>query len=241
MKPLPTLRQLRYLVAVVDRCHFGQAADACLVSQSTLSAGIQELEDLLGTPLLERTRRTVMPTPLGREIAERARSLLKDAEDSGGHHPRRRRSDGRPAASGGDSHHRPLPDSPRHARSAHELPQSQALSARGSNRPPARPAEQRGVGRRPARPALPDGRHRNAGHRRGSFLLRLPARTSSVRLGHRAPHRRGDGGFCCCWKTGIACAITRWPPARWTAPRATPCSRAPACTRWCRWSPTGWG
>jgi len=81
MKPLPTLRQLRYLVAVVDRCHFGQAADACLVSQSSLSAGIQELEDLLGTPLLERTRRTVMPTPLGREIAERARSLLKDAED----------------------------------------------------------------------------------------------------------------------------------------------------------------
>ncbi|SMH41723.1 hydrogen peroxide-inducible genes activator [Azospirillum agricola] len=81
MKPLPTLRQLRYLVAVVDRCHFGQAAEACLVSQSTLSAGIQELEDLLGTPLLERTRRSVMPTPLGREIAERARALLKEAED----------------------------------------------------------------------------------------------------------------------------------------------------------------
>jgi len=81
MKPLPTLRQLRYLVAVVDRCHFGQAADSCLVSQSTLSAGIQELEDLLGTPLLERTRRSVLPTPLGREIAERARALLKDAED----------------------------------------------------------------------------------------------------------------------------------------------------------------
>ncbi len=81
MKPLPTLRQLRYLVAVVDRCHFGQAAEACLVSQSTLSAGIQELEELLGTPLLERTRRSVLPTPLGREIAERARALLKDAED----------------------------------------------------------------------------------------------------------------------------------------------------------------
>lgn len=81
MTPLPTLRQLRYLVAVVDRCHFGQAAEACLVSQSTLSAGIQELEELLGTPLLERTRRSVMPTPLGREIAERARVLLKGAED----------------------------------------------------------------------------------------------------------------------------------------------------------------
>ncbi len=81
MKPLPTLRQLQYLVAVVDRCHFSRAAEACLVSQSTLSAGIQELEDLLGTPLLERTRRSVLPTPLGREIAERARALLKGAED----------------------------------------------------------------------------------------------------------------------------------------------------------------
>lgn len=81
MKPLPTLRQLRYLVAVVDRCHFSRAAEACLVSQSTLSAGIQELEDLLGAPLLERTRRSVMPTPLGRDIAERARVLLKGAED----------------------------------------------------------------------------------------------------------------------------------------------------------------
>lgn len=81
MKPTPTLRQLRYLVAVVDRCHFGHAAAACLVSQSTLSAAIQELEDLLGAPLLERTKRTVVPTPLGRDIAERARSLLKAAED----------------------------------------------------------------------------------------------------------------------------------------------------------------
>lgn len=81
MKPTPTLRQLRYLVAVVDRCHFGHAAEACLVSQSTLSAAIQELEDLLGAPLLERTKRTVVPTPLGRDIAERARNLLKAAED----------------------------------------------------------------------------------------------------------------------------------------------------------------
>ena len=81
MKPIPTLRQLRYLVAVVDRCHFGQAAEDCLVSQSTLSAAILELEDLLGTPLLERTKRSVVPTPLGREIAGRARDLLKHAED----------------------------------------------------------------------------------------------------------------------------------------------------------------
>ncbi|WP_374444791.1 hydrogen peroxide-inducible genes activator [Stella sp.] len=81
MKPTPTLRQLRYLVAVVDRCHFGQAADACLVSQSTISAGIQELEDLLGVQLLERTKRSVVPTPIGRAVAERARGLLREAED----------------------------------------------------------------------------------------------------------------------------------------------------------------
>jgi LysR family hydrogen peroxide-inducible transcriptional activator len=80
-KPVPTLRQLRYLVAIVDRCHFGQAAEACLIGQSTLSAAIQELEDLLGAPLLERTRRCVVPTALGREIASRARVLLKGAED----------------------------------------------------------------------------------------------------------------------------------------------------------------
>ena len=81
MKPTPTLRQLRYLVAVVDRCHFGQAAAACNVSQSTLSASVQELEELLGAPLLERTKRSVVPTALGRNVAERARGLLKGAED----------------------------------------------------------------------------------------------------------------------------------------------------------------
>jgi LysR family hydrogen peroxide-inducible transcriptional activator len=81
MRALPTLRQLAYLVAVVDRCHFGQAAQACAVTQSTLSAGIRELEEVLGAPLLERTRRQVVPTPLGREMAARARDLLKGAED----------------------------------------------------------------------------------------------------------------------------------------------------------------
>lgn len=80
MKPTPTLRQLRYLVAVIDRRHFGQAAEACFVGQSTLSAGIQELENLLGASLLERTKRSVVPTALGLEIAARARPLLKEAE-----------------------------------------------------------------------------------------------------------------------------------------------------------------
>jgi LysR family hydrogen peroxide-inducible transcriptional activator len=81
MAILPTLRQLRFLVAVVDEQHFGRAAEACLVGQSTLSAGIQELEALLGVQLLERTKRSVRPTPVGRELAERSRSLLRGAED----------------------------------------------------------------------------------------------------------------------------------------------------------------
>ena len=81
MKTLPTLRQLRFLVAVADRRHFGHAAEACFVGQSTLSAAIQELEEGLGVTLIERTRRSVAPTSIGLEIVERARALLKDAED----------------------------------------------------------------------------------------------------------------------------------------------------------------
>ncbi len=84
MKPtphLPTLRQLQYLVAVVELKHFGKAAERCFVSQSTLSAGIQELEELLGNTLLERNKRRVMPTRIGEEIADKARHLLALAVD----------------------------------------------------------------------------------------------------------------------------------------------------------------
>ena len=56
---LPTLKQLQYLVALEEHGHFGKAADACYVTQSTLSAGIRELESLLGLVLVERTRRVV--------------------------------------------------------------------------------------------------------------------------------------------------------------------------------------
>ena len=62
---LPTLKQLQYLVALHEHGHFGRAADASFVSQSTLSAGIRELESLLGVTLVERTRRVVRFTPLG--------------------------------------------------------------------------------------------------------------------------------------------------------------------------------
>ena len=80
MNDLPSLRQLRYLSALAEYRHFGRAAEACHVSQSTLSAGIQELEQRLGGALVERSKRNVRLTPLGEQVAERARALLADAE-----------------------------------------------------------------------------------------------------------------------------------------------------------------
>jgi len=78
---LPTLKQLQYLIALADHGHFGRAADACFVTQSTLSAGLRELESLIGITLVERTRRVVRFTPLGLRIADKARRVLREAEE----------------------------------------------------------------------------------------------------------------------------------------------------------------
>src|ERR1700741_691788 len=80
---LPTLKQLQYLVALKDHGHFGRAAEACFVTQSTMSAGIRELETLIGVTLVERTRRVVRFTPLGDRIADKARRVLREAEELG--------------------------------------------------------------------------------------------------------------------------------------------------------------
>ncbi|MBU4531423.1 MAG: LysR family transcriptional regulator [Hoeflea sp.] len=74
-----TLRQLGFLVAVADELNFSRAAEACYVTQPTMSAGIKELEARLGVVLIERTKRSVLLTPLGHEIVLRARALLLDA------------------------------------------------------------------------------------------------------------------------------------------------------------------
>lgn len=74
-----TLRQMRFLVALADSLNFSQAAEACFVTQPTLSAGIKELEAILGVQLFERTKRSVLLTPVGAKVAERARRLLLDA------------------------------------------------------------------------------------------------------------------------------------------------------------------
>jgi LysR family transcriptional regulator, hydrogen peroxide-inducible genes activator len=78
---LPTLKQLQYLVALEQHGHFGKAAEACYVTQSTLSAGIRELESLLGLVLVERTRRVVRFTPLGRKMVAKAHRILTEAEE----------------------------------------------------------------------------------------------------------------------------------------------------------------
>lgn len=80
MRALPNLRHLRYLVALHDHLNFSRAADACFVTQSTLSAGIRELESTLGVAVAERTKRSVLITPVGRRLVARARLLLRDAE-----------------------------------------------------------------------------------------------------------------------------------------------------------------
>ncbi|MEG3087319.1 hydrogen peroxide-inducible genes activator [Sphingomonas sp. PB4P5] len=80
---LPTLKQLQYLVALKDAGHFGRAAEGCFVTQSTLSAGIRELETLIGVVLVERTRRVVRFTPLGDRIADKARIVLREADELG--------------------------------------------------------------------------------------------------------------------------------------------------------------
>ena len=78
---MPTLRQLEYLVSVADFQHFGRAADACHVSQPTLSQQLRALEDRLGTTLIERRASGAELTPIGREIAARARRLIVEVQD----------------------------------------------------------------------------------------------------------------------------------------------------------------
>lgn len=78
---MPTLRQLEYLVAIADIKHFGRAAQASHVSQPTLSQQLHTLEKRLGVRLVERGLGSVELTPIGREIADRARLLLIEVRD----------------------------------------------------------------------------------------------------------------------------------------------------------------
>ena len=78
---LPTLKQLRYFVALSEHQHFARAAAACFVSQSAFSVAIRDLETLLGAGLVDRTNKNVTITAQGREVAEKARRVLQEAEE----------------------------------------------------------------------------------------------------------------------------------------------------------------
>ena len=74
-----TLTELKYIVAVAREKHFGKAAEACFVSQPTLSVAIKKLEDELEVKLFERSANEVSVTPLGEEIVRQAQSVLEQA------------------------------------------------------------------------------------------------------------------------------------------------------------------
>ncbi len=77
----PTLKQLRYLLVLSQTRNFTKAAELCFVGQSTLSAGLKELEDSLGVQLVERDKHSVSLTPVGMGVVERAQVILGQADD----------------------------------------------------------------------------------------------------------------------------------------------------------------
>jgi LysR family hydrogen peroxide-inducible transcriptional activator len=87
---MTTLRQLRFLVALDDMQSFSRAAELCNVTQSTLSTGLKELEAGLGSHVAERTKHRVLMTPLGQDLAERARNILAEVQDFEGRAGRER-------------------------------------------------------------------------------------------------------------------------------------------------------
>lgn len=74
-----TLQELRYVVALADAGHFGHAAEACFVSQSTLSTQIKKLEDYLGIALFDRSLKCVTLTPAGHEVVDSARRIIEES------------------------------------------------------------------------------------------------------------------------------------------------------------------
>lgn len=75
-----TLQEFRYLIALADEGHFARAADACHVSQSTLSAQIKKLEDTLGVCLFDRSLRRIAKSPIASEVVAGARAIVQEAD-----------------------------------------------------------------------------------------------------------------------------------------------------------------
>lgn len=81
MKHLPSLKNLYYLVNLHQEQNFNRAAKVCHVSQSTLSSGIQNLEEQLGYQLIERDHKSFMFTAIGEEVVQRSLKILTDVDD----------------------------------------------------------------------------------------------------------------------------------------------------------------
>jgi len=80
MRNLPTIKQLRYFIALEQHGHFGKAAQACFVSQSAFSVAIRELENTLNVQLVDRNNRNVTITTTGQDVAVQARLVIRDLE-----------------------------------------------------------------------------------------------------------------------------------------------------------------
>lgn len=81
MKRLPSIKQLQYVLALHEHQHFGRAADACYIGQSTLSAAIANLEETMNAQLLERDHKTFIFTPLGEDVVRQARYIIEQCEE----------------------------------------------------------------------------------------------------------------------------------------------------------------
>ncbi|MGF1738280.1 hydrogen peroxide-inducible genes activator [Photobacterium satsumensis] len=81
MNKFPSLKQLHYLVTLFETRHFGEAAKRCFVSQSTLSSGVQNLEELIGCQLIERDNKSLVFTSTGEDVVSRSRELLARSQD----------------------------------------------------------------------------------------------------------------------------------------------------------------
>ncbi len=77
---IPTIKQLKYLIALDDHLHFGKASAACFISQSAFSIAIKELETTLNVQLVDRSNKSVMMTETGRAIIRQARLCISDIE-----------------------------------------------------------------------------------------------------------------------------------------------------------------
>ncbi|WP_333607644.1 hydrogen peroxide-inducible genes activator [Arsukibacterium sp.] len=81
MKRLPSIKQLQYLLALHEHQHFGRAAEACFIGQSTLSAAIANMEETMQAQLLERDHKTFIFTPLGEDVVRHARQIVEQCEE----------------------------------------------------------------------------------------------------------------------------------------------------------------